>query len=92
VRKWSIVIARRKTSVSCEEIFWTELRALAKARRCTLQDLVAAIDAGAAGGNLSSKLRVFVLRAALAQSAAAAADHDATAIGDPDDAGEPWSR
>ena len=72
VRKRSVTIAGHTTSVSLEAPFWAALRALAAGRGRSLNALVAEIDAarlseetvGDAGptGNLSSALRVFVLR------------------------------
>jgi predicted DNA-binding ribbon-helix-helix protein len=61
VVKRSIVIAGHKTSVSLEDEFWSGLKEIAAGRRQTLSDLVAGIDTGRAGGNLSSAIRLFVL-------------------------------
>ena len=61
VIKRSIVIAGHKTSVSLEDGFWSGLKEIAAERRSTLSDLVASIDTGRAGGNLSSAIRLFVL-------------------------------
>ncbi len=61
VIKRSIAIAGHRTSISLEEPFWEELRRIASARGIALQKLVAEIDAGRAGENLSSALRVHVL-------------------------------
>jgi predicted DNA-binding ribbon-helix-helix protein len=61
VIKRSIVIAGHKTSVSLEDGFWSGLKEIAAARRSTLSDLVASIDTGRTGGNLSSAIRLFVL-------------------------------
>jgi predicted DNA-binding ribbon-helix-helix protein len=60
LRKRSIRIAGHATSLSLEEEFWRDLRALAHGRGTSLAALVAGIDAGRAG-NLSSALRLFVL-------------------------------
>ena len=60
LRKRSIRIAGHTTSLSLEEAFWRDLRALAKKRGTSLNALVAAVDA-ARDGNLSSALRLFVL-------------------------------
>jgi predicted DNA-binding ribbon-helix-helix protein len=62
IRKHSIVLAGRKTSVSLEEEFWKSLRAIAWGRRETLSDLLAKIDADRQSANLSSAIRMFVLR------------------------------
>lgn len=61
VVKRSIVIAGHKTSVSLEDAFWDALKEIASARRLTLSDLVANIDAARTQGNLSSAIRLFVL-------------------------------
>lgn len=60
LRKRSIRIAGHATSLSLEEAFWRDLRALAQSRGTSLNALVAAVDA-ARDGNLSSALRLFVL-------------------------------
>jgi predicted DNA-binding ribbon-helix-helix protein len=61
VVKRSIVIAGHRTSISLEDTFWKALKDIAKTRRETLSDVVAAIDDKRRGGNLSSAIRVFVL-------------------------------
>ena len=55
-------IARHKTSVSLEDAFWEGLKDIAKTKRKTLSDLVSGIDTDRECGNLSSPLRLFVLR------------------------------
>ena len=60
VRKRSVLIAGHKTSVSLEEAFWDELRAIAAARDLPLSRLIEEIDT-ARGGNLSSAIRLYVL-------------------------------
>ncbi len=60
VRKRSVLIAGHKTSVSLEEAFWDELRAIAAARGLPLGRLIEEIDT-ARGGNLSSAIRLYVL-------------------------------
>jgi predicted DNA-binding ribbon-helix-helix protein len=59
--KRSIAIAGHRTSVSLEEAFWRELKALAQSRGLSVSALVAAIDAERKSANLSSAIRVFVL-------------------------------
>ena len=61
VVKRSIVIDGHKTSVSLEDPFWNDLKRIAHARRLTLSELVAKIDALRERGNLSSAIRLFVL-------------------------------
>jgi predicted DNA-binding ribbon-helix-helix protein len=60
--KRSIDLARHKTSVSLEDAFWEGLKDIAKTKRKTLSDLVSGIDTDRECGNLSSALRLFVLR------------------------------
>ena len=61
VRKRSLTIAGHRTSVSLEEPFWHHLRASARRRGMSLSSLVAEIDR-TRSGNLSSALRLHVLR------------------------------
>ncbi len=61
VRKRSVVIEGHRTSVSLEAAFWEALQAIARERGNTINGLVAQIDRERAG-NLSSAIRVFVLR------------------------------
>jgi len=61
IRKRSVVIAGHATSVSLEVAFWDALKDIAVRRGTSLNALVAEID-GERQGNLSSALRVFVLR------------------------------
>lgn len=63
LRKRSVVIAGHATSVSLEAEFWEALAGIARARGVSVNALVAEVDATRAG-NLSSSLRVFVLREA----------------------------
>lgn len=60
VLKRSIVVGRHKTSVSLEDVFWNELRAIAQSSGLHLSQLVARIDAERQHGNLSSAIRLFV--------------------------------
>jgi len=60
LRKRSVTIAGHSTSLTLEEPFWRDLRALAKKRGVSINALVAEIDARRAG-NLSSALRLLVL-------------------------------
>jgi len=63
VVKRSITIAGHRTSVSLEAPFWDALRDLAGQRGTSVQALVGEVDAQRGTQNLSSALRVFVLRA-----------------------------
>ena len=60
LRKRSIVIAGHATSVSMEDAFWRELKAIAAKRGLSINDLIGEIDM-AREGNLSSAIRVYVL-------------------------------
>jgi predicted DNA-binding ribbon-helix-helix protein len=62
IAKRSIVIDGSKTSVSLEDQFWEVLREIATERRTTLTGLITSIDRDRREGNLSSALRVYVLR------------------------------
>lgn len=59
--KRSVAIAGHRTSVSLEPEFWDGLRAIAAARKLSLNALVAEIDGARGARNLSSALRVAVL-------------------------------
>jgi len=58
----SIVLAGHKTSVSLEEAFWNGLKDIAMGRRQTVSDLIGIIDSERQHGNLSSAVRLFVLK------------------------------
>jgi predicted DNA-binding ribbon-helix-helix protein len=61
VKKRSIVIGGRKTSISLEDDFWMSLRQIARGRQVTISDLIASLDAARENSNLSSAIRVFIL-------------------------------
>lgn len=66
MKKRSVTISGHRTSISLEEPFWLQLQAIAKREGLSLAALIAKVDAmGEPGANLSSALRVFVLRDAL---------------------------
>jgi predicted DNA-binding ribbon-helix-helix protein len=62
IKKRSVNIAGHRTSVSIEAPFWDALRDIAAHDKKSVNDLIAAID-GARDGNLSSAIRIYVLRA-----------------------------
>jgi predicted DNA-binding ribbon-helix-helix protein len=62
IRKRSVLIAGHATSVSLESEFWEALREIAGARGLSLNALISEIDSTRSGRNLSSALRVHVLR------------------------------
>ncbi|MEC9345700.1 MAG: ribbon-helix-helix domain-containing protein [Pseudomonadota bacterium] len=66
IRKRSLRIAGHPTSISLEDAFWRALQDIAARRGVRWADLVAEIDETRTGPNLSSAVRVFVLRQALA--------------------------
>ena len=61
MRKHSLVIAGHATSVSLEQEFWDVLKEIADKRGIALAALIAEVDE-ARGENLSSALRLYVLR------------------------------
>ncbi|MBX2829771.1 MAG: ribbon-helix-helix domain-containing protein [Rhodospirillales bacterium] len=61
VRKRSVTIAGHRTSFSLEDAFWQELVGIAQKRDITMAELVVEIDSER-DGNLSSALRLFILR------------------------------
>jgi len=73
VKKRSVVVAGHRTSVSLERAFWDALRVIAARRKTTINQLVSEIDA-ARSGNLSSAIRVFVLRSVMERGAGQPAD------------------
>ena len=78
--KRSIVIDRHQTSVSLEDDFWNALKDIAHGRGETLPHLIASIGANRQSANLSSALRVFVLRHYMDQSARRQAGFEQRAI------------
>jgi predicted DNA-binding ribbon-helix-helix protein len=62
VMKRSVVVGGHKTSISLEEPFWKGLKEIASKRRQSLSVLVGSIDAERSFGNLSSAIRMFVLK------------------------------
>ena len=64
VAKRGVYICGRKTSVSVEQAFWDEFRAICGRRKVTVSETLAELDVkriGDGGNNLSSAIRVFVL-------------------------------
>jgi predicted DNA-binding ribbon-helix-helix protein len=61
LRKRSIVIGDRRTSVSLEDAFWKALKMIAASRGTTMSELVTEIQEERAPGNLSSRIRLYVL-------------------------------
>jgi predicted DNA-binding ribbon-helix-helix protein len=61
MKKRSVVLAGHRTSVSLENAFWDALKTIAGNRNATVNQLVTEIDKQR-NGNLSSAIRVYVLR------------------------------
>ena len=59
IRKRSVIVAGHATSLSLEEPFWQDLRAVARGRGTSLNALISAVDRERRG-NLSSALRLFI--------------------------------
>jgi predicted DNA-binding ribbon-helix-helix protein len=77
--KRSVSIAGHRTSVSLEAPFWDALRGIAAAQARSVQSLIGEIDAGRDGQNLSSAIRVFVLRSIQERTEGPSAGHDPVA-------------
>ena len=60
MKKHSVIICGHSTSFSLEDVFWQELKKIAKSENITIANLITQIDATRTT-NLSSALRVFVL-------------------------------
>jgi predicted DNA-binding ribbon-helix-helix protein len=68
VIKRSVLIARRRTSVSLEDRFWNALKEISMRRAVTISALITQIDNQRQHANLSSCLRLFVLDFYIRQS------------------------
>ncbi len=66
LKKRSVVIAGHRTSLSLEDAFWTLLKTLANERQLSINALIEEIDESRSG-NLSSAVRTYVLKQALAR-------------------------
>ncbi len=62
--KRSLTIAGHRTSLSLEPEFWQALQDAARAEKKTLASLVGEVDRGRGTRNLSSAIRVWLLRRA----------------------------
>ena len=60
--KHSVTIAGHRTSISLEPEFWSALREIAKRNNRSLGSEIAVIDAERGTRNLSSAIRVYVLK------------------------------
>ena len=59
--KRSLTLKGHRTSVSLEDIFWSEFKGIAQANGQTIHGLAAEIDANRGDIGLASAIRVFVL-------------------------------
>ena len=79
--KRSIVIAGHKTSVSLEDEFWSGLKEIARGQQMTLSSVVADLDIHRRHGNLSSRIRLFVLDHYRVRLTAMVTDRSGTGMG-----------
>jgi predicted DNA-binding ribbon-helix-helix protein len=63
IRKRSVTLAGHRTSLSLETEFWEALKAAARSDGLSLNALIGGIDQGRSG-NLSSAVRIYLLRRA----------------------------
>ncbi len=61
MRKHSVELSGHRTSIALEDEFWTELKNIAKHKNTSVRQLLIQID-NAHQGNLSSSVRLFILR------------------------------
>ena len=62
IRKRSVKLKRHATSVSLEDEYWSELKRMAGSAGLSLSEFIAGIDATRSRDNLSSALRLAVLK------------------------------
>ena len=60
--KRSVIVKQRKTSISLEGEFWASLKSIASEQGETLSNLIININANRECANLSSAIRLFILR------------------------------
>jgi predicted DNA-binding ribbon-helix-helix protein len=61
MRKRSVILNGHATSVSLEDAYWEEVRAMAAREGVPVAALIERIDGARQGGNLSSAIRLAVL-------------------------------
>ena len=61
MRKHSVELSGHRTSIALEDEFWQELKSIAKRKNTSVRQILIKID-DAHQGNLSSAVRLFVLR------------------------------
>lgn len=69
LKKYSIVLFGKKTSISLEPAFWTALHDIAVERDVSIAELLRQISTKGEGANLSSSCRLYVLAHVKAQAA-----------------------
>ena len=62
IGKHTVVVKKRKTSISLEDDFWQGLHEIARSRRVSVSRLLTSIYADREFANLSTAIRLFVLR------------------------------
>jgi predicted DNA-binding ribbon-helix-helix protein len=62
MKKRSITVSGHSTSISMEDEFWDVLTGIAQKRNLSLSALITLIDAERTGKNLSSAIRLFILK------------------------------
>jgi predicted DNA-binding ribbon-helix-helix protein len=62
VIKRSVIVGGHKTNISLEDAFWSELKEIAQAQGASLAKTITEIDTTREQNNLSSAIRLFVLR------------------------------
>ena len=61
IKKRSVFISGHQTSISIEDEFWSELKSFCKRNNKSLNQIITEVDKSRSG-NLSSALRVFILK------------------------------
>jgi predicted DNA-binding ribbon-helix-helix protein len=60
-RKRSVIVKKRRTSISLEDSFWNSLHAIVRMEKVTIGDFIEKVARQRSSPNLSSSLRVAVL-------------------------------
>lgn len=70
IRKFSVKVGGKATSMSLESVFYERLEAIAKERGVPIDQIVTEIDAARTSSNLSSHVREYVLRHSMGSAVA----------------------
>ena len=62
ITKRSVMVKNHKTGVTLEDDFWQALHEIARLHRVSLSRLISSIDADREFANLSSAIRLFILK------------------------------